>query len=348
VPKPLLYIIYSFTAIFVLSYAFKYVLPVLVPFIIAMIFSMFMEPLIGFSQRKLRLSRGIATGMVMVLFFGAIGFVLTMIVFKLVEELIQLSAMLPEHSAELWKIYYDLVARSTEFYGTLPATVTNSLEQSFATLAANLQGLISLAVNSILQFASLVPGTITILVVSILATFFLTRDRQLIIQIWLYLAPAPWGEKTLAIARQVATAFAGYLRAQAVLVLITMIISVAGLYLSGAQYALTVGLLVGILDLIPVLGPATVYLPWIIWSLASGSIAFGVKLTVLYLILLVVRQVMETKIVSANLGLHPLATLVAMYAGLKTIGIPGLVLGPIVLIAAMAVFKAGILPPRGK
>jgi predicted PurR-regulated permease PerM len=127
-----------------------------------------------------------------------------------------------------------------------------------------------------------------------------------------------------------------------------MIISIAGLYLSGAQYALTVGLLVSFFDLIPVLGPATVYLPWIIWSFVSGSTAFGVKLTVLYLTVLVVRQVMETKIVSANLGLHPLATLVAMYAGLKTIGIPGLVLGPIVMIAAMAVFKAGILPPRGK
>jgi len=104
VPKPLLYIIYSFTALFVLSYAFKYVLPVLVPFIIAMIFSMLMEPLIGISQRKLRLSRGIATGMVMMLFFGAIGFVISLIVLKLVEELIQLSAMLPEHSAELWQL----------------------------------------------------------------------------------------------------------------------------------------------------------------------------------------------------------------------------------------------------
>jgi len=348
VPKPLLYIIYSFTAIFVLSYAYQYVLPVLIPFIIAVVFSMLMEPLIGVLQRKLKLSRTIATMVTMLLFFGALGFAISLIVFKLVEELIWLSATLPEQSENLWQIYYNLIARANEFYGTLPVRVTAALEQSVTTLTANLQGLISLMVNSILQFVSMVPGTIAIFVVSLLATYFLTRDRQLIIQLWLYLAPAPWGEKTLAVARQVAAAFAGYLRAQAVLVLMTMIISVIGLYLSGAQYALTAGLLIGFLDLIPVLGPATVYLPWIVWSLVSGATAFGVKLTVLYLIVLIFRQVMENKIVSASLGLHPLATLLAMYAGFKTVGIAGLVLGPIILIAAMAVFKAGILPPRAK
>lgn len=347
-PKPLLYIIYSFTAIFVLSYAYQYVLPVLIPFIIAVVFSMLMEPLIGVLQRKLKLSRTIATMVTMLLFFGALGFAISLIVFKLVEELIWLSATLPEQSENLWQIYYNLIARANEFYGTLPVRVTAALEQSVTTLTANLQGLISLMVNSILQFVSMVPGTIAIFVVSLLATYFLTRDRQLIIQLWLYLAPAPWGEKTLAVARQVAAAFAGYLRAQAVLVLMTMIISVIGLYLSGAQYALTAGLLIGFLDLIPVLGPATVYLPWIVWSLVSGATAFGVKLTVLYLIVLIFRQVMENKIVSASLGLHPLATLLAMYAGFKTVGIAGLVLGPIILIAAMAVFKAGILPPRAK
>ncbi|MCL6638940.1 MAG: sporulation integral membrane protein YtvI [Firmicutes bacterium] len=347
-PKPLLYIIYSFTAAVVLSYTYRYVLPVLTPFLIAVVFTLLMDPLIGFLQRRAKLSRSISTMAAMVLFFGGIGFVITLIVLKLVDELITLSAMLPEHSEELWIIYHDLVGRATEFYGTLPANVTASLEQSFANLTANLQGLISGVVNTILQFISLVPGTITILVVSLLATYFLARDRQLIVQLWLYFAPEPWGTKSVVIARQVAAAFTGYLRAQAVLVLITMLLSVAGLYLTGAKYALTVGLLVGFFDLIPVLGPATVYLPWIVWSFVDGSTAFGVKLTILYLIVLVVRQVLETKIVSANLGLHPLATLLAMYAGLKTVGIAGLVLGPILLIAALAVFKAGILPPKVK
>ena len=75
---------------------------------------------------------------------------------------------------------------------------------------------------------------------------------------------------------------------------------------------------------------------------------FGVKLSVLYLVVLIVRQVLETKIVSGKLGLHPLATLVSMYAGLWTFGLPGLIIGPILLIAIQSFYKAGILLPRPK
>lgn len=344
-PKPLLYIIYIFTAILALSYAFKYILPALIPFIIAVVFTLVMAPLIDFFQARLKISRSFSTLLSMLLFFGGIGSVFALIVLKLVAELIQLSTTLPEQSANLWLFYQEFVGRATEFYGTLPHNVTSTLEQSVNNLTANLQGLIGRLVNSLLQVVSLLPGTITVMVVTLLATYFLARDYRQIVQLWLYVAPPPWGARSVAVARQVASAFVGYLRAQALLIFITMVISVTGLFLIGADYALTMGLLIGFFDLIPVLGPATIYLPWIIWSFAADTAAFGIKLSVLYVVVLAVRQVMETKFVSANLGLHPLATLLAMYAGLKIAGIPGLVLGPILLIAALAIYKAGVLPP---
>ena len=344
-PKPLLFIIYTGTAIAAVAYACKYVLPALIPFIIAVVFTLVMAPLIDFFQARLKLSPGISTLAGMLLFFGAIGSLLGLVALKLVAELIQLSATLPEQSENLWLFYQEFVGRATEFYGTLPHNVTATLEQSVNSLTANLQGVIGTLVNSLLQVVSLVPGTITVFVVTLLATYFLARDRRQIVQLWLNLVPAPWGVRTVGIARQIAGAFVGYLRAQALLIFITTVISVTGLFLIGAKYALTVGLLIGFFDLIPVLGPATVYLPWIIWSFTAGSTSFGVKLSVLYVIVLAVRQIMETKFVSANLGLHPLATLLAMYAGLKIIGLPGLVLGPILLIAALATYKAGVLPP---
>lgn len=347
-PKPILLIIYAAVALLVLMAAFKYILPILVPFLIALIFSILMEPVIRILQLKAKMSRGLATLMSMLFVFGGIAILFSAIILQLVAELIQLSVSLPGLAAEFRVYYQDLVERITAFYVTLPPGVITSLEQNITNLTANLQGLISRAVNSILLFISFVPGTITILVVSLLATYFLARDRHLIVELMLRLIPAPWGEKTVAVMREILTAFMGYLRAQAILVFITMIISVTGLYLIGADYALTMGLLVGFFDLIPVLGPATVYIPWMIWSFATGAVGFGIKLVVLYVLVLIVRQVLETKIVSANLGLHPLATLVAMYAGLKTLGLAGLILGPILLIAIQAVIKAGVLKPKVK
>ncbi|MEG3070581.1 MAG: sporulation integral membrane protein YtvI [Candidatus Syntrophopropionicum ammoniitolerans] len=182
----------------------------------------------------------------------------------------------------------------------------------------------------------------------LLSSYFIARDKKMIMNFIAHLLPDPWGEKIINASRDVAAAFMAYIKAQAILVFISTSMSVTGLYLIGADYALVVGLTIGIFDLIPVLGPATIYLPWLIWSFATGATIFGIKLSILYLIVLVVRQILETKIVSGNLGLHPLATLISMYAGLWTLGLPGLVLGPVFLIAIQSFYKAGILLPRAK
>jgi len=177
-------------------------------------------------------------------------------------------------------------------------------------------------------------------VVTVLATYFVSRDRDEIIRFWLRTVPPPWGERTVSAGREVLNAFLGYLRAQLFLISLTTLISIVGLRVIGAKYALTVGLLVGFFDLIPVLGPATVYLPWAAWAFISGSFGFGLKILILYAVVWAVRQMLEARVVAANLGLHPLAVLVAMYAGLKSVGVAGLVLGPVLLIAALAAIKA--------
>jgi len=347
-PKPVLMIIYTVAAIIITLAAVKYILPILLPFLIAFGISIIMEPFIEVLQKRVRLNRGIATMISTLLVFGSIFVLFSLIILKLVAELIQLSLTLPSAAADIRILYGDLMGKLTDLYITLPPGVVSSLEQNITTLTKNLQGLVSSLADSIIRFLSLVPGTLAILVVSVLATYFVARDRHLISELLLKTIPAPWGEKTLTVLREITTAFMGYLKAQAILVTLTTILSVLGLFLIGADYALTMGLLIGFFDLIPVLGPATIYIPWLIWSFATGATGLGIKLALLYGLVLVVRQFSETKIVSVNLGLHPLATLIAMYTGLKTMGLVGLLMGPILLIALQAVIKTGVFPPRLK
>jgi sporulation integral membrane protein YtvI len=156
------------------------------------------------------------------------------------------------------------------------------------------------------------------------------------------LIPAPWEEKLVYVSKEVAIGFGGYIKAQLIIMSISMLISIVGLYIIGSEYALTLGLLAGFLELLPVLGPSMIYLPWIIWLVAYGDFTLAIKIGVLFVVLLTVRQMFEARIISANLGLHPLAVLAAMYIGLKLIGVTGLFIGPILLVALQAVIKAGI------
>ena len=79
-------------------------------------------------------------------------------------------------------------------------------------------------------------------------------------------------------------------------------------------------------------GSGTVMIPWAIICALNGDINLGIAIIILLIIMSIVRQVLEPKLVSKNIGVHPIFTLIAMYTGFKIIGIIGLLIGPIVLI----------------
>ncbi|SFR01673.1 sporulation integral membrane protein YtvI [Desulfoscipio geothermicus] len=350
--KNILYVLAGAVTLLAIYLAMKYVVPeafswlgsllaVLFPFLLAAIFSIFMEPVVILFSNKGKISRIIAVPAAMIVFFGVIGTALTLIILRLVKELNDLSAMLPQKVEEAQYLIDIWVKKGVLFYGTLPKSVTSNLHEAIYSVTVNIQHWARDLVNSLLYVLSGIPGAIMIIIISLIATYFFSKDREKIIEMWLRLVPPPWGERVLAVSRQVAGAFQSYVRAQFILITITTTISIIGLYFIGTEYALTLGLIIGFFDMIPVLGPGTIYIPWAAWSFVTSNVMLGLKLTALYLLVMVVRAVLEAKVVAANLGLHPLAVLIAMYVGLKTLGVLGLIIGPILVIAIQATIRSG-------
>ena len=81
-------------------------------------------------------------------------------------------------------------------------------------------------------------------------------------------------------------------------------------------------------------------IPWAVLSGINGDINLGITIIILLIIMSVARQMLEPKLVSKNIGVHPIFTLIAMYTGFKIIGIFGLLLGPIVLIIFKNIFAS--------
>ena len=99
-------------------------------------------------------------------------------------------------------------------------------------------------------------------------------------------------------------------------------------------------LAIGFVDALPILGSGTIMLPWAVISSLNGDLKLGIGIIVLWIIMSVVRQILEPKIVSGNIGIHPIFTLIAMYTGFKVIGIMGMLIGPIVLIILKSIFSS--------
>ena len=158
-----------------------------------------------------------------------------------------------------------------------------------------------------------------------------------------YHMPKQWVTKVGTHAREIINTLGGYLKAQATLILIAFGIVLAGLYSFkiigwNVAYPLIAALCIGFVDALPILGSGTIMVPWAIISATNGDITLAIGLLVLYAIIIVSRQLLEPKIVSNHIGIHPIFTLLAMYTGFKITGVVGMFLGPILLIILKNIF----------
>jgi sporulation integral membrane protein YtvI len=134
-----------------------------------------------------------------------------------------------------------------------------------------------------------------------------------------------------------------YLKAQGILILISFIISLIGLFIYSiiglnVPYPLITAVGIAIVDALPIFGSGTIMVPWAIFSSFNGDITLGICILVLWIIMSIVRQVIEPKIVSGQIGIHPIFTLIAMYTGFKFIGFFGIFIGQIVLIILKEIY----------
>jgi predicted PurR-regulated permease PerM len=121
----------------------------------------------------------------------------------------------------------------------------------------------------------------------------------------------------------------GFIKAQILLVSLTAFSTMAGLLIFGFRYAVLMGVLAGLLDFVPYLGPTTLLVPWSVFFIADGKIVAGIEILTVMLAVAVVRQLAEPRFVGQKMGLHPLVAIGAMYFGAHFFGPAGFVVGPI-------------------
>lgn len=175
-----------------------------------------------------------------------------------------------------------------------------------------------------------------------MATFFISKDWDRFSAIGSRLVPekAKTSGKTVFV--DLKKALFGFLKAQLTLISITTVIILIGLLILRVDYAITIALITGIVDIIPYLGTGLIFVPWIIYQVIAGDMALAIGLGILYILVLVQRQVMEPKILSSNIGIDPLATLIALFVGFKLIGFIGLIVGPVTLVIISTLYRANV------
>lgn len=315
------------------------------PFFIALALALLIEPIVKKLQKHLRLSRGIAVFLSLVALWGGSFLVLLVIAGKLAAELIQLCRYLSNYSGWIGGEITSWAQKIQELYFSLniPLAVKEDLLQNLDSVIWGMRDLVQSSVNTLVKLLSDLPEWIAIFLVATVGAFFISRDKEKIIDFLFRWLPQEKVKKLRQLVSELGGALLGFLKAQMILLSLTAVITIGGLSLLGVNYAVTLGIIVGFLDIIPVLGPGMVFVPWILLQFAFGNLAFGCGLLILYGIMIIIRQLVEARIVAQSLGLHPLGTLLGLYIGLKAGGFGGMILALILLVAVKAIYKSGML-----
>lgn len=140
----------------------------------------------------------------------------------------------------------------------------------------------------------------------------------------------PLYEKAMGTLRGILSSVGMYLRAQCMIMGVVMLICMAGIWLSGrAASPVSIGILVGLLDALPVFGTGTVFLPWVAVCIFRGNYGSAVILAATYALCMLARELLEPKLIGTRLGILPVVILASVYAGVKIYGAGGILLGPL-------------------
>lgn len=131
----------------------------------------------------------------------------------------------------------------------------------------------------------------------------------------------------------------GYIKSQLILMTITFIAFSIGLYIIGAPLPILIALGIAILDIVPILGSGLVMIPWSIISFISGDTDMGTKLAILYVCLVILRQIIEPKITGDQIGVRPLYTFAATVLGSIILGPIGVIAGPIIAVIINSILR---------
>lgn len=314
-------------------------LAALLPFIIAFFIALLLEPLVLRFMQGLKTSRPIAALLALVLAILGIGSIVFLIVARLYTELSDLGNSFPSYGYLVG--FFNNILGTVDNFIQLNPQIQISINNATQGLIDSLQGWALTGSKVLLNFISALPGVFIVLVVSIVATFFMSASYPGVKNFFSNLVPRKWKPGAHSVSRALGAAVVGFVRAEAILISVTGIILTVGLLWMGNPYAFTIGFISALLDLLPIVGTGMIFVPWIVGLFILGSISEGIKLLIIYLIATVIRQILEPKVMSQNIGIHPLATIISMYVGLKLLGGFGLILGPGLVIIYEALRKAG-------
>lgn len=316
--------------------AMKYGLGLIAPFVIAFIIAYLLRKPTIYISKKFNLPYKPVALLFVLLFYSTIGLLLVLLGIKAISLFTALLASLPELYATqispLLTTFLDLIEETfIKMDPSLLQSLTNMSTQITKSITELLSNISVQTVTAVSSYATTLPGFFIKFLLMIISSFFIAIDFEIIITFFQRQFSSKTNDLFIHVKEYLVGTLFVCIRSYALIMSITFIELSIGLTIIGIDNAIVIALIISVFDILPVLGTGGIMIPWTILTAAQGNFTLAFGLLAVYLIITVIRNILEPKIVGAQIGLHPVVTLISMFIGAQLFGLLGLFGLPIFL-----------------
>ncbi|MDD5968122.1 MAG: sporulation integral membrane protein YtvI [Candidatus Fimousia sp.] len=337
--------VFGIFALVLLIYGIPKLLGFFWPFVVSWIVAMLAGPLCSFLEKKLKVSRKWGSAMILILSICAVAGVIVLLVSVIGNQALEWAADLPN-------IYHKMMEQLGSFGERISRWHIASLpflQEGIHKVVVSANSAISSVVSNIGaygmehagSFAKGVTNGLIGTIVMLISAYLLICEREEIIKNYRKIMPEFIKEKVDIFCQNTLGVLGSYCLVQMKLMVVIAIILWIGFLVLGINYGVLFAVLISLLDVLPFLGTGTALIPWAIYMMITGQVKAGIGFLILYVICLVLKQVLQPKMIGDQMEMNSLMTLILMYAGLKLKGIGGLILALVFGIFFTNLYKRG-------
>ena len=327
---------------------FRYLLNLIWPFFVAFLFASLLMPLIRWLTVKAHFKYNLAAALCLIVFFALLGGIAVLLMSRIITLTGEAVTWLPT-------LYGDTIAPGLENLSNnleslaerVSPEVAQMVNDAFPSVVSSIGSTVSSAsmriVTQLSGWVTKLPSRLLSTLICVIATIFMTLDYHRMTAFLLRQVPERPRHVISEARATLSTVIRKYGRSYGIIMGITFLEILAGLLILRQKNAVLIAIAIAVFDIFPIVGAGMILGPWGIVSILGGSVGKGVGLLLIYVVEIVVRQVIEPRIVGRQVGLHPLITLISMFVGSKLFGGVGLLGLPITCAIVASLDETGVI-----
>ena len=312
------------------------------PFLLALIAAISLEPLNRMLMKKAHLKRVTAAVITCTLFLTILLLLAYLMGLQVFAQLVEYWSRAPYYFEGANAFLQLTIVQAQDMLNGISPGLADSLTSFMSNISSYVQSLVNSVSSTVLSFAKTLPNLFVTFIVFCVALYLFCFSLDTMRYSVLSLFDESSQDQVNEVLGSLKNSIFGFLRAQVILSLFTYVITLLGLLVLGINYPLAIALLVMIVDILPILGVGSVLVPWAAYLMFAGDLFTAAGLVFLFVLITVIRRVLEPKVIGDAVGIGALSALISMYVGFKLVGIIGFFIGPIVIILYSAMRKAGL------